>query len=172
MNGVLKIATTVAALLALAGLGAAAFFGFSWWSAARASATSVVQARDSALDAARQLSVTLQTADPTQPEQGYQAWEDAATGGLLVKLQQDRGKFLAKLKAQPTRSSAALVDAALSELDTDSGKAVALVALDVTQATVDHQGAGTPTTRKLRLKLSLNRTDAGWKVAGTSTVNS
>jgi Mce-associated membrane protein len=172
MNRALKIATVVAAVLALAGVGAAVFFGFAWWSSDKADAASVVQARDTALDAARQLSVTLQTSDPAQPEQGYQAWEDAATGGLLAKLQQERDKFLAKLKSQPTRSSAALVDAALSQLDADGGTAVAIVALDVTQASVDQAGAGAPTTRKLRLKLSLNRTDAGWKVAGTSTVNS
>jgi Mce-associated membrane protein len=172
MNGVLKIATAVAALLALAGLGAAAFFGFSWWSAERANATSVVQARDGALQAARQLSVIFQTADPAQPEQGYQTWENASTGAYAAKLQKERSKFLNQLKANPIRSTAALKDAALSELNADEGTATALVALDVTQATVNGSTTGPPSVRHLRMKLSLKQTDDGWKVVGLSPVKS
>jgi Mce-associated membrane protein len=172
MSGPWKVLTALAAVLALVGVGAAWWFGFSWWSAERHNSTSAVQARDSAVQAAKQIAVTLQTVDPVQPAQAYQAWETVATGALLDKLRQDEQKNIDQLKSSPTRSSASTVDAALTDLDADAGTATAIVALDVTQAAVFNGAAGQSTIRQLRVKLSLARTDTGWKVSNSGLVNS
>jgi Mce-associated membrane protein len=167
-----KALVAVAAVLALVGVGAGGWFGYSWWSAVRHNSTSAVQLRDSAVEAAKQLAVTLQTVDPAQPAQAYQAWKDAATGPLLAKLSQDEQNNVNQLKKAPTRSFATPVEAALSALNTDEGTATAIIALDVTQAAVTNGVAGPPTVKQLRVKLSLARTDAGWKVSNSGLINS
>ncbi|HEY1968246.1 MAG TPA: hypothetical protein VGH89_09880 [Pseudonocardia sp.] len=164
--------TALAALLAVVGVGAAAWYGYSWSNTSRDGTASVVATRDSALDAARQLAVTLQTADPAQPEQAYQTWQSVSTGPLLARLQRDHQTLVTKLKQQPTRSTASMVDVALSDLDADAGTATAIVALDVTQAAVVNGTAGQPTVQHLRVKLTMSRTDAGWKVAGSKLIGS
>lgn len=167
-----KVITVLAAVLALAGVGAAGWFGFSWWSAVRGNSGSAVEARDTAVEAAKQLAVTLQTVDPSQPSQAYQAWEAVATGPLLAKLKQDEQKNVDQLTKSPTRSSATTVEAALTELDADAGTATALVALDVTQATVVNGTTGPSSVRQLRVKLTLARADGSWKVSNSGLVNS
>jgi Mce-associated membrane protein len=170
MSSPWKMLTALAAVLAVAGVGAAAWFGFSWWNADRSNSASASAARDSAVDAAKQIAVTLQTSDPTQPEQAYKAWEGVATGPLLEKLRQEEQANMDKLKKSPTRSTATPVEAALTDLDADAGTATAIVALDVTQAAVVNGAAGQSSVRQLRVKLSLARTDDGWKVSNSGLV--
>ncbi|HEY4005550.1 MAG TPA: hypothetical protein VGM60_10265 [Pseudonocardia sp.] len=171
MTGQSKLLVVVAALLAVAGVGAAGWFGYSWWSAANSNSVTVVQARDGALRASRELAVILQSVDPDQPEQGMQAWQAAATGSLLQQLQRDHDKYITRLKQAPTRSTATVLDAALTGLDANAGTASAIAALDVMQVPVVNGAAGPPSTRQLRVKLTLNRTDAGWKIASAGLVN-
>ncbi|WP_037080296.1 hypothetical protein [Pseudonocardia spinosispora] len=171
MSAPWKLVTSVALVIALAGIGAAGYFGYSWFAASSTGVVETAQARTDALKAARELVVTLQTVDPQQPDQSMRAWQAAATGQLLVQLQKDQNKYLDQLKKTPTRSSASVLDAALTELDAQSGTATAIAALDVTQSTAGPGAASQPTVRQLRVKLSLNRTDAGWKVAKSGLVN-
>jgi Mce-associated membrane protein len=167
-----KVITVLAAVLALAGVGAAGWFGFSWWSAVQGNSESAVQARDTAVVAAKRLAVTLQTVDPSQPAKAYQIWEGVATGPLLAKLVKDEKQNVDMLKKSPTRSSATVVEAALSGLDSDGDTATAIVALDVTQATVINGAAGPSSVGALRVELSLARTDGNWKVSQSGLVHS
>ena len=57
------MASALAVVGLAVGVGAAAWYGYSWSNTSRDGTASVVATRDSALDAARQLAVTLQTAD-------------------------------------------------------------------------------------------------------------
>lgn len=170
MSGPWKVVVVLAALLALAGLGAASWFGYSWYNAAQGTSAAAVDARDNALRAARQLASTLQTIDPSQPEEGLDAWEAAATGDLLDQLKRDRGKNLDKIKKAPSTSSAEVVETALTDLDVSSGTATAITAMDVTQSAMVGDNPGPPTVRQLRVRLTLKLTDAGWKASGTGLV--
>ena len=100
-----------------------------------------------------------------------QAGQAAATGSLLQQLQRDHDKYIARLKQAPTRSTATVRDAALTGLDADAGTASAIAALDVMQVPVVNGTSGQPSSRQLRVKLKLNRTDAGWKIASAGLVN-
>ena len=174
LSGPWKAVTVLAAVFALVGVGAAGWYGFSWWTATRDNAGSVIQARDTAVTEAKQLAVTLQTVDPSQPEQAYRQWEAVTTGPMLAKLTQEAPKFLDQLKRSPLRSTASPVDAALTQLDSDAGTATAMVALDVTQSMLVNGTAGPPSVNHLRVTLSLARADdsSRWKVSNSRKVNS
>lgn len=167
MSAPWKVVLALSMVLAVGALGAAGWFGYRWHDAARGTSVDAVEVRDEAIKAVRQLSVTLQTIDPGRPERGLDSWEAAATGNLLDQLRRDRGKYLDQLRKSPSTSTATLLDAALTELNVIAGTATALTALDVNQAAVNQRQA-TPTVKRLRVKLELSRTDAGWKVSGTS----
>jgi Mce-associated membrane protein len=165
-----RIVTLVLAALASVAVLAAGWAGYTWWSASR-TATDTIAARESALDAARQLAVTLQTVDPAHPENSMRAWQQASTGALLRKLQTDADKYLADLRKTPTSSEATVVDAALTALDARAGTATAVTALDVRQAALVNGVAGAPVARQLRVKLALVRTSQGWKVSSSGLIN-
>jgi Mce-associated membrane protein len=161
----------LSALLALVGLGAAGWFGYSWYNAAAGTSAEAVELRDAAVKAARQLAATLQTINPTRPDEGLDTWEAAATGDLLAQLKRDRGKNLDQIKRAPSTSSASVVETALTDLDVASGTATAITAMDVTQSGLVNGVSGPPTVRQLRVKLTLIKTDAGWKVSSTGLVH-
>lgn len=153
-------------------LGAAGWFGYAWWNASQATSTEGAQAREDALDAARDLAVTLQKVSPDRPEETLDDWEAAATGPLLEQLRRDRAKYLEQMRQAPASSFATVLDAALTELDVDAGTATAIAAIDVrSNAPSSATGpSGEPEDRELRVKLTLNRTEAGWKVASTDLI--
>jgi Mce-associated membrane protein len=170
MSGLWRVLVILSALLALAGLGAAGWYGYSWYNASAGTSAEAVDARDGALKAARQLAATLQTINPTRPDEGLDAWEAAATGDLLVQLRRDRGKNLDQIKKSPTTGSASVVETALTDLNVSAGTATAITAVDVTQSTLVNDTPGPPTVRQLRVRLTLKLTDAGWKASSTGLV--
>lgn len=167
--GPMRVVLIVSLLLAVVGVGAAGWYGWKWHDSSRNSSADAQQERDAALKAARQLAVTLQTINPDRPDEGLDSWEAAATGELLEQLRRDRAKYLDQLKKTPSTSSASALETALSELDVSSGTATAITALDVTQA-VSRDRSAAPTTRQLRVKLTLTKTEAGWKASSTSII--
>ena len=170
-SNIWRIATPVLAVVAAVAVLGAGWAGYSWWSVTKDDAAQTIQARDSALQAARQLAVVLQSVDPAHPEDSMQAWQAAATGLLLQKLQTDSDKYLGDLKKSPSTSQATVVDAALTDLDAQAGTASAITALDVTQSALVNGVPGASTVRQLRVKLTLSRTDQGWKVSSSGLVN-
>jgi len=104
-------------------------------------------------------------------ERYMQAWQAAATGLLLQKLRTDNDKYLNDMKKAPSTSQATVVDAAITALDADAGTATVVTALDVRQSALVNGVAGAPTVRQLRVKLTLSRTDQGWKVSSSGLVN-
>jgi Mce-associated membrane protein len=170
MSGPWRAVFVVSVLLALGGLGAAGWYGFQWYHTSAGTSAEALDDRDGALKAARQLAVTLQTINPNRPEEGLDAWEAAATGDLLDQLRRDRVKYLDQLKQSPSTSTASVLETALSDLDVSAGTATAITAMDVTQSPVVDDKLGAPTVRQLRVKLTLKKTDAGWKASSTSMI--
>lgn len=172
-GGQWKLLVILVSVLALVGVGAAGWTGFSWWSTVREStaSTETATARDGAMNAVKDLAAVLQTVDANRPEDSMKSWEEASTGPLLAKLTDERAKFLDDLKKKPTTSSAAVIDAALVDLDAKAGTANAVAALDVTQSSIVRGQPEPPIVRHLRVKLALSRTSAGWKVSNSALVN-
>jgi Mce-associated membrane protein len=166
-----RAVVVLASVLAVAAVGAAAWFGDSWWGAAHDPTARTVAARDEALSAVRRLAVTLQTVDAQHPEQSMASWQASATGKLLDKLRREQNKFIGQLKKTPTATRTTVLDAALTAVDPDAGTATAIVALQEDQIVMVNGQPGAPTQRRVRIKLDLDRTDDGWKVASSSLIN-
>jgi Mce-associated membrane protein len=166
-----RAVVVLASVLAVAAVGAAAWFGYSWWGAAHDPTARTVAARDEALSAVRRLAVILQTVDAQHPEQSMASWQASATGKLLDKLRREQNKFIGQLKKTPTATRTTVLDAALTAVDPDAGTATAIVALQEDQIVMVNGQPGAPTQRRVRIKLDLDRTDDGWKVASSSLIN-
>lgn len=164
-----RVVTMLLAVLAVGAVGAAGWSGYQWWQAANGDEAQTQEARDTALRVAKELAVTLATSDSAHPEDSLHSWQAAATGPLLDKLRQDSSRYVSDMKRAASTSNARVVDAALTELDADAGTATAIAALDVTQTPLAPNGRAT--VQKPRMKLTLDRTDAGWKVASSGYVN-
>ncbi|MBV9314816.1 MAG: hypothetical protein JO100_14065 [Pseudonocardia sp.] len=166
-----SIATWVAAAVAAAGLAAVLAFGTLWWTATHGPDADVAAARDGALVAARQIAVNLQTLDYATVDKGLDIWQASATGPLLEEFTKNRQQYADQIRAVQTTTSARLVDAALSDIDTATGKAKAIAAVDVsTVQTVN--GVPSPLViKQVRIQLDLVHTpDAGWKAAAAGAI--
>jgi Mce-associated membrane protein len=163
------VVTVLLAVLAVGAVGIAGWSGYQWWRAVNGNEAQTLQARDTALRVAREVAVTLATSDSAHPEDSLHSWQAVATGPLLDKLRQDSSRYLDDMKRAANTTNARVVDAALTEVDADAGTATAIAALDVTQTPLAPNGR--PTMQKPRMKLTLDRTDAGWKVASSGYVN-
>jgi Mce-associated membrane protein len=164
-------ATRVAAVVAAIGLVAVVVFGVMWWVATHGSAAQTAAGRDEALAAARQIAVNLETLDYNTVDKGLDTWEASTTGPLLEEFKKNRQQYADQMRAVQTTTNARLVDAALSDLDLAAGKAKAVASVDVTTTKTVNGAPSLPTTRQVRMQLSLVRTpDAGWKADAASAL--
>jgi Mce-associated membrane protein len=167
------VATRVAALVAAFGLIGAAAFGVLWWRTEHGTGVQTARARDSALAAARQIAVNLQTLDYRTVDKGLDTWKASTTGPLLGEFQKNYQQYAAEITAVQTTTNARLVDAALSDLDPAGGKATAIAALDVSTTKMINGAPSRPIVKQVRIQLVLVRTpDAGWKAAAAGPITS
>lgn len=164
-----RVVTVLLAVFAVGAVGTAGWSGYQWWQAVNGNEAQALETRDAALRVAKEMAVTLATSDSAHPEDSLHSWQAVATGPLLDKLRQDSAQYVGDMKRAASTTNARVVDAALTELDPDAGTATAIAALDVTQTPLATNGR--PTMQKPRMKLTLNYTDAGWKVASSGYVN-
>ncbi len=159
-GGPLRIAIRVVAVLALLVLLAAGWFGVSWYRAAHDDGIALAQTRETVLRDARQAAINLNTLDHTKVDQGIDLWEQSATGAVLDELRRNRGPYASAITDARTSSTAAVVDAAVADLNQSAGTARVLVGVDVTYRAEE----GQPSCVLQRLELEMKRVDAVWKV--------
>lgn len=138
----------------------AAWFGWSWWSAAHSTVANRAQDRDTVLAAAGDALTALNTIDYHDPGPAVDRWIQVTTGELGKTLSGDRQVQLDRATASKTVASARVNQAAVAELNSDAGTARVIAVLDVQLST---NGAPSAPSRA-RLNAALTRTDAGWKV--------
>lgn len=151
----------VCAVLALAGVAAGSWFGWSWWSAAHDPALTAATTRDVVLDVGRRDLARLNTVHYQNPDADLTGWLDISTGQLHDELSRDREGKVQGVRAARTSSSAAVQSAAVTRLDVPGGKAELVAVLDVTLTVDGHP----PTRNRSRLTAELVRTADGWRVA-------
>jgi Mce-associated membrane protein len=143
---------------------AAAVFGVLWLTAANANrSNSPAQSRDAALRAAEQGSINLTTLDYHNVQQGLDRWKQSTTGDLYTQLTQ--GNLVSTFTKQAQQAKSVTVGKVLDGVITqlDSGKAQAIVYM---QVTVSAAGAK-PTTKLVPLQWNLtNVPNQGWKLSG------
>lgn len=159
-GGLLRTATRVVAVLALLVLLAAGWFGVSWYLATHDDGIALAQIREAVLRDARQAAINLNTLDHTQVDQGLDLWEQSSTGAVLDELRRNRGPYASAITDAGTSSTAAVVEAAVADLNQDAGTARVLVGVDVTY----RPGDGGPSCVLQRLELEMQRVDTVWKV--------
>ncbi|MFD6067276.1 MULTISPECIES: hypothetical protein [Amycolatopsis] len=158
-------ALTVAAAIALL---IAAWFGWSWWSAARDDGLARGREREAVLAAASGQLEVLNTIDYRSGAQDVDRWLGVTTGRLGKDLTGDRQIQIDRATASKTVATAELEQAAVTELDTAAGTARLMAVLDVRVST----GGGPAVPKVSRLTVDYQRVADGWKVSAVQAAGS
>jgi Mce-associated membrane protein len=157
--------TLVAAVLLVVALVCAVFFGVRW-ARAGGGEGSVAQARDTALDDARQAAINLTTVDSGDVAGTLSNWDSVVTGDLATQFASSRSQLEQQITANPGTTSVTIVNAALSTLDASAGTATAVIFADVTTTAK----GGKPVPQRFALSMSVQRTDTGWKASALQSL--
>lgn len=157
--------TVVAAALLVAAVACAGFFG-TRWATAGGGQGSVAQARDTALDGARQAAINLTTVDSSDIFGTLSSWNSVVTGDLATQFDSSRSQLEQQITANPGSTSVTIVNAALSTLDAAAGTATAVIFADVSTTAKDAQ----PVAQRFALSMSVQRTDGGWKASALESL--
>ncbi|HET9895452.1 MAG TPA: hypothetical protein VFQ44_11030 [Streptosporangiaceae bacterium] len=149
---------TAAIVLAIAAI-VAAIAMMSWINARRAPRAAYV--RDQALEAGEQAVLNFNTLDYRHVAAGMSLWERSSTGALRAQVVSGQAGLEKQIARSRTITTARVLDAALTRLNMTAGTATIIVAIQITVTTAHGQAA----TRQRRLKGSLTRTPAGWKLS-------
>lgn len=145
-------------------LACAAWFGWSWHTAASAAsagpAQGPAQQRDAALAAGEQAVQNFNTLDYRHVNQGIDLWLQSSAGALHGQVQRSRTSFAQQVEQAKTVTTARVLDGALTALSTKAGTARLIVALQITVT----PASGTPVIKRSRLQGQLIRTAAGWRL--------
>ncbi|WP_019932659.1 hypothetical protein [Nocardia sp. BMG111209] len=154
-----SILTAVSAIWLLAALIAAVWFGFGWVRAAYFTDAPRAQARDTALDSARQAAINLSSMNPNDVDGSIDLMKSSMTGAMLDQLTQNRDRIKQAAEQSKTKIDAKVLGASLSSLNSERNKATALVALQLTQTAPNVPAESFRTT----WSLDMSKVGDGWK---------
>jgi len=157
-NNPLIAAGTALAIVAMA---CAAWFGWSWYHAAHSTSLGYAKTRDVVLSAAEQGVLNFNTLDYRNASQGLRLWLSSSTGTLHSELAQDLSQEVTLVQQRKTITSAKILDAAVTQLDTSSGTASVMVAVSVTIT----PASSSPYTEQESEIGQLTDTASGWKLS-------
>jgi Mce-associated membrane protein len=100
------------------------------------------------------------TLDYRHVKQGIRLWLQSSAGALHSQVSSGEAVFEQQVRQAKTITTARVLDGALTALNTQSGKASLLVAVQIT-VTPQH---GSPVIKRSRLQAKLTRTAAGWRL--------
>jgi hypothetical protein len=138
----------------------AAWFGWSWYSAANTAPPAYSQARDRALADGEQAVQNFNTLDYQHVGQGIQLWLQSSAGALHSEVLRGQAQFEQQVRQAKTITTARVLDGAVTALNTRAGTATIIVALQVTVI----PAKGAPVVKQNRLQAALTRTAAGWRL--------
>lgn len=147
--------------LLLAAVVAAAWAGWSWYSAAHDDDAAFARTRDAVLAAGEQAVQNLNTLDHADIDRGLDVWESSTTGDLHSEFVKGRAGFEQQVRAAQTVTTARVLSGAVTELDSRAGRAGVMVALRITVQAPKSQ----PSVKESRLLGELTRTADGWKLS-------
>ncbi|WP_227979604.1 hypothetical protein [Nocardia spumae] len=125
--------TSVAAVWLVAALVLAAWFGTGWVRAMWFTDAPRADARDTALDAARQAAINLTSMNPDNVEGSITTMRSSMTGDMLTQLNENHDRIKDAAEKSKTKIDSKVLGAALSSLDSERDKASAIVVLKLTQ---------------------------------------
>jgi len=160
-NRILVAATALVIVLMVGAVVAAGWFGVGWARAAFVEKPKA-DARESALSDARQAAINLNSFDAANLDQSFANIESSITGGLVDDLNATKDQLAQQTKQTGARSTAEVLGATLTSLNTDDGNADALVVLATTTTWPDQS------SRKVRvtMRLTMDEGDDGvWRAS-------
>src|SRR5712664_2581450 len=109
------LSLTAMVLVVIAACGAA-WFGWSWYSAAHDTSLSYSRVRDTVLRAGEQGVQNMNTLDYRNVNEGLSRWEESSTGALNQELVAGTSTFMVQVQQARTISTAKILDGAVKEL--------------------------------------------------------
>lgn len=160
-----SLLTVLAVVLLLVAVVCAGIFGARWASAGGSSG-SVAQARDAALNDARQAAINLTTVNSDDVQGTLSNWDSVVTGDLATQFSSSRSQLEQQITSNPGTTSVTIVNAALTTLDASAGTATAVIFADVTTTAQGEQ----PVPKRFALTMSVQRTGNGWKASALQSL--
>ncbi|WP_306363006.1 hypothetical protein [Nocardia sp. CC227C] len=160
VDGSVRTGVTVAAvaLLVVAAV-AAAWFGYAWIAGGLVRDNGRADARDTALNDARQAAVNLMTFDPDDVDGSLRTMLSSTTGSLRAEQTEDLDSLKAKVSEAQTRMRAEVEGAAITSLAGENDRATAFVVLRITRA----WPGGQPATFRQLWNLDMVKEGDTWK---------
>ncbi|QCQ92259.1 mammalian cell entry protein [Rhodococcus sp. SGAir0479] len=156
------VAATVAVTVVLVGaLVAAVWFGVGWARAAFVEKPKA-DARESALADARQAAINLNSFDAANLDRSFADIQSSITGDLTKDLDATRDQLTKQTQETGARSTAEVLGATLTTLNSDDGTADAMIVLATTTTWPDQS------SRKVRVTMRLTMTeddDGVWRAS-------
>ncbi|MEV0356743.1 hypothetical protein AB0H71_11845 [Nocardia sp. NPDC050697] len=152
--------TAVAAVLLVVSLGAALWFGVGWARAAFFTDGPRAEARDSALDGARQAALNMTTMNIDDVPGSLATARSSMTGGILDSATKNQQQAEQLATQAGVGMDAKVLGAALTTLNSEEDKATALVVLQVTEQRKDNTAA----QFRYTWTLDMTQVDDVWKV--------
>jgi Mce-associated membrane protein len=149
------------AVLAVVSVVTAGVTGWFWWNSAEADLAST---RDAVLADGQRHAIELNTMDYRSPD--LDRWRNAATGPLLDRLTHNQDSDKTNAINTKTISTARIVTSAVTTLNTHTGTANMIAAVEITLS----QNGTPPTPKVSRLDVDLTKTGGDWKVSALEVV--
>lgn len=127
------VVTSVAAVWLVAAVVAAAWFGTGWVRAMWFTDGPRGDARDSALDAARQAAINLNSMNPDNVDASISTMGSSMTGDMLNEFKQNHDRIKDAAVKSKTKLEPEILGAALDSLNSERDHASAIVVLKLTQ---------------------------------------
>ena len=160
-----KVGTAIAGVAAVIALIAAVWFGYGWAHALFVEKPRA-DAREAALDGARQAAVNLNSLNPDDLEGSVALMQSSATGDMLEQINANRDKLIEIAGQSHAKLEAGVLSAALTELNTDDDTARALVVMSQTTTPPDQD----PTRQRITWSLDMREDGGAWKAAQATTM--
>ncbi|UGT64601.1 hypothetical protein [Nocardia asteroides] len=151
---------TVAAVLLVVSLGAALWFGVGWARAAFFTDGPRAEARDSALDGARQAALNMTTMNIDDVPGSLATARSSMTGAILDSATKNQQQAEQLASQAGVRMEAKVLGASLTALNSEEDKATALVVLQVGEQRKDSTAA----QFRYTWTLDMTQVDGVWKV--------
>lgn len=156
----------IAAVLCVVAVVAAAFYGISWAYAAASGSSSKAAQRDEALRVGRSAVVNFNTLDYREVDKGLDLWAASSTGQLHDEVEKGRQENAKRIKESKTRTEGKVLDAAITNLDEQAGKAHMIAVVKVTVTPEGQQ----PVEKSVRYQGDLSREGEQWKLSALGPV--